>query len=47
MAKLEKDTKLMYCEKCEEKTQHLMTGFRKAFEGQWWRCKVCGEEHDA
>ena len=47
MAKLEKDTKAMHCNKCNDKTQHLMTGFRKAFEGQWWRGLICGEEHDA
>jgi hypothetical protein len=45
--KMEKNTKILYCKKCDEKTSHLMTGYRRAFEGQWYRCKVCGEERDA
>jgi len=45
-----KDIKIMYCKKCQKKTEHLKTHFRKPMEAQWWRClnkingKECGEE---
>jgi transposase-like protein len=38
--------KLFYCNKCKKKTPHLKVGYRKPFEKQWYRCKICGEEQD-
>jgi hypothetical protein len=46
---MDKDTKLLYCKKCQEKTIHIPVGFRKPFELQLYRCttKNCGEERSA
>jgi transposase-like protein len=38
--------KKIKCNKCKKKTEHLEVGYRKIFEGQRYRCLICGEEHN-